>query len=242
SSTASRRADAAESSRSSTLEVRKDAPQGFADFKAQSPPADENKLASVNVAPAQEKVQAKPQEKTQDGLKDKEISHRETDERLGAGRQTDTRAARQTENKQDTQARFLKQEAAPRPAAAAAPRSQEPAPGGEGNYAFDGISENAAQGKLRIEPADNGGTPPALANASEIEVPTELRGREFYVVVEAWGRVREVRPSDDRQRKKKAVREEAQAQAQSGSVSEEERSQKAADSLRNMRFAPSDRP
>ena len=74
-------------------------------------------------------------------------------------------------------------------------------------------------------------------NAAQIELPLDLRGREFVLVVEASGRVREVQPIQKSLRKKTIAREEERAQVQAW----QEKADKDSEALRSLRFVPGDR-
>ncbi len=107
--------------------------------------------------------------------------------------------------------------------------------GGEGSatskLATDSVSPAP---RLELTAIDGAGSVPALTNAEGIEVPAELKGREFVLVVDASGRVREVRPSEPALRKKR-LRQEADREA---SVADA----KAPRVLLELRFRPGDRP
>ena len=78
---------------------------------------------------------------------------------------------------------------------------------------------------------DGQGAPPALASATPDERFAPLRGREFVLVVEAQGRVRDVLPSTG---DGFLSRTDAQTSAAQPSA--------AVDVLRALRFAPGERP
>ena len=89
----------------------------------------------------------------------------------------------------------------------------------------------AAAPRLTVRAVDGQGTPPALASRIPEEAFAPLRGREFVLVVEAQGRVRDVLPSSE-----------------TGFVARSDARMAAAhppgalDALRALRFAPGDRP
>ncbi len=124
---------------------------------------------------------------------------------------------------------------APRAKALAAPvqRRQvttvEPAGGESGSAsAADAIS---ASPRLSVRPVDGQGAAPALTSSIPDERFAALRGQEFVLVVEAQGRVRDVLPSS-----------EAGFVARSDSRTAAAPPPSALDPLRDLRFAPGDRP
>jgi hypothetical protein len=87
--------------------------------------------------------------------------------------------------------------------------------------------------RLLIGPFDGEGTAPALVSAPADARLAPLHGREFVLTVEAGGRVRSVHPAprgDTSTFEKKKTEPSADAAAGSGDV------------LRELRFAPGDRP
>jgi Putative zinc-finger len=213
-----RPATASEPAREGALE-KKAAVSGDASSESLKSTSVDEKLAAGN-APPKEKLQAN------------EVSHRDADKRVNA--------AKPSESKFEAQARATRQESAPGPpaAAAAAGRLGERA-GGEGAPLLDGVSDaSAARPSLKILAGDDWGSVPALLNAPQIDLPLDLRGREFVLVVEASGRVREVQSVQKNLRKKTAAGEEERAQAQVW----QEKADKDSEALRSLRFVPGDRP
>jgi hypothetical protein len=216
-----RPAAAPEPARQAALE-KKETGLGYASsdtLKSSSTSSVDGNLSASN-APAKEKPQ------------DKEASRRDADNRLNA--------AKPSERKLQAQAGSMNQEAAPGPpaAAAGAGRVGEKA-GGEGAYSVDGLADqSAARPRLKIIAGDDWGSVPALLNAAQIDLPLDLRGREFVLVVEASGRVREIQPVQKSLRKKTAAREEERAQVQAW----QEKADKDSEALRSLRFVPGDRP
>ena len=216
-----RRAAAPEPAREAALE-KTETGRGYASsdsLKSSSTSSVDGKLSASN-APLKEKPQ------------DKETSRRDADNRLTS--------AKPSERKLQAQAGSMNQEVAPAPpaAAAGAGRVGEKA-GGEGALLLDGVSDSsAARPSLKILAGDDWGSVPALLNAAQIDLPLDLRGREFVLVVEASGRVREVQPVQKSLRKKTAAREEEHAQVPAW----QERADKDSEALRSLRFVPGDRP
>jgi hypothetical protein len=213
-----RPAAASEPARGGALEKKAATPGDASPETLKSSSVDE-KLAAGN-APLKEKLQAN------------EVSHRDADKRVNA--------AKPSESKFEAQTRATRQESAPPPpaAAGAAGRFGEKA-GGEGALLLDGVSDaSAARPSLKILAGDDWGSVPALLNAAQIDLPLDLRGREFVLVVEASGRVREVQPVQKSLRKKTAAREEERGQVQAW----QEKADKDSEALRSLRFVPGDRP
>jgi hypothetical protein len=122
--------------------------------------------------------------------------------------------------------------------------------GGEGGQtsklATDAL---AAPPRLELTALDGVGPVPALANANEIEVPAELKGRAFVLVVEASGRVLEARPDESALRKKAMAQEmdrQSDVSSEKGAATEDKRREltntKGPPSLLALRFQPGDRP
>ena len=169
--------------------------------------------------------------RAKDKLQDNEISRGDADNRINA--------AKPSESKFEAQSGAARQAAAPRPPSAAAGGRVGEKPGGEGAYALDGVADSAAaRPSLKILAGDDWGSVPTLLNAAQIDLPLDLRGREFVLVVEASGRVREVQPIQKGLQKKTAAREEERAQVQAW----QEKADKDSEALRNLRFVPGDRP
>ena len=167
-----------------------------------------------------------------DKLQDNEASRQDADNRMNA--------AKPSESKFEAQSGAARQQSAPRaPAAAAAQGRVGEKAGGEGAYALDGVADSAAaRPSLKILAGDDWGSVPTVLNAAQIDLPLDLRGREFVLVVEASGRVREVQPIQKGLQKKTAAREEERAQVQAW----QEKADKDSEALRSLRFVPGDRP
>ncbi|HTD52161.1 MAG TPA: zf-HC2 domain-containing protein [Thermoanaerobaculia bacterium] len=228
-----RAAGAAEPAREGALE-KGETVHAYANSDTLKSSSVDEKLPASN-ALAKEKPQDKPE---------KEALRRDTDSRMDE--------AKPSESKFEAQARS-RQESAPRPAAAAAAPGRGAAPppavvagrvgeraGGEGGNLVDGVSDSsAARPSLKIVAGDDWGSVPVVVNAADVDLPPDLRGREFVLVVEASGRVRDVRAAEKHStRKKIASRDEERGQ---GAVLEE-KANKGFESLRSLRFAPGDRP
>jgi len=121
--------------------------------------------------------------------------------------------------------------------------------GGEGGTTSRLATDSlAAPPRLELTALDGAGPVPALSNAEAIEIPAELKGRAFVLVVEASGRVLEARP-DDSDLRKRLFRQEA---SREGSVADEKSAaandkvavakEKGPPSLLELRFQPGDRP
>jgi len=156
--------------------------------------------------------------------------------------------------------------AAPKPQSAPAARSNKQAKvkteqgfaaqlqeraGGEGGTTSRLATDSlAAPPHLEITSLDGTGTVPAVSNADSIEVPTDLKGRAFVLVVEASGRVLEARPDDSDLRKKlyrqEASRESSVADDKSAPANDKvvvaKEKGKGPPSLLELRFQPGDRP
>ena len=148
-------------------------------------------------------------------------------------------AAKPSESKFEAQTGAARQEPAARPpAAAAAPGRAGDRAGGEGAASLDGFADSTAvRPSLKILAGDDWGSVPTLLNAAQIELPLDLRGREFVLVVEASGRVREVQPIQKSLRKKTIAREVERAPVQAW----QEKADKDSEALRSLRFVPGDR-
>jgi hypothetical protein len=120
--------------------------------------------------------------------------------------------------------------------------------GGEGGTTSKLATDSlAAAPRLEITSLDGAGPVPPVSNAGAIEVPAELKGRAFVLVVEASGRVLQARP-DDPDLRKKLVRPEASREA---SVADDKgvlandkvvAKEKGPPSLLELRFQAGDRP
>ena len=108
--------------------------------------------------------------------------------------------------------------------------SLEPS-GGEAGGA-NAVDSAASPPHLSVRTADGQGAPPALASQPPDQRLTALRGREFILIVDARGRVREVLPQES----DGSLSKREPATAQAGQVTG------AMDALRALRFAPGDRP
>ena len=108
-------------------------------------------------------------------------------------------------------------------------KSEEVA-GGEGAAGAVTAPEDASSPRLLVYPADGGGTAPAIATPGAAQLLAAERGREYFLLVEAGGKVRDARPSGA---KKGFVPEPAPAAR--------EREVKAPAAVWNLRFAPGDR-
>jgi putative zinc finger protein len=207
------------SAREAALE-KGEALRAYANSDTLSSSSVDGKLTASN-APAKEK------------LKDKEVLRRDADSRVNA--------AKPSESKFEAQTGLTRQESGPPPqaAAAAAGRVAEKA-GGEGGVSLDGFSDSsAARPNLKILAADEWGSVPLVVNARDFDLPADMRGREFVLLVEASGRVRDVRATEKRSLKKKtAARDDERAQ----DPALEEKTDKGPEALRSLRFAPGDRP
>lgn len=212
------RATASETAREGALENKPALRESASSETLKSSSVDE-KLAGGNV-------------RAKDKLQDNEASRRDADNRVNA--------AKPSESKFEAQTGAARQAAAPRaPAAAAAAGRVGEKAGGEGAYALDSVGDSAAaRPSLKILAGDDWGSVPTLLNAAEIDLPLDLRGREFVLVVEASGRVREVQPIQKSLQKKTTAREEERAQAQAW----KEKVDKDSEALRSLRFVPGDRP
>jgi hypothetical protein len=169
--------------------------------------------------------------RAKDKLEDNEASRLDADNRMNA--------AKPSESKFEAQSGAARQAAAPRPPAAAAQGRVGEKAGGEGAYALDGVADSAAaRPSLKILAGDDWGSVPTLLNAAQIDLPLDLRGREFVIVVEASGRVREVQPIQKSLQKRTVAREEERAQVQAW----QEKADKDSEALRSLRFVPGDRP
>lgn len=170
--------------------------------------------------------------RAKDKLQDNEASRQDAANRMNA--------AKPSESKFEAQTGAARQQSAPRdPAAAAAQGRVAEKAGGEGAYARDGVADSAAaRPSLKILAGDDWGSVPTVLNAAQIDLPLDLRGREFVLVVEASGRVREVQPIQKSLQKKTVAREEERAQVQAW----QENADKDSEALRNLRFVPGDRP
>jgi hypothetical protein len=126
--------------------------------------------------------------------------------------------------------------------AASAPRDLKAASaadhaGGEAG-AGAGVAADAAEGKverirLTVRPLDGLGEPPAVARAPSDPSLSPLRGREYVLVVEADGSVREAaasRPAPEALAKSKDLAANTAVTAESPSI------------FLELRFAPGDRP
>jgi len=132
-------------------------------------------------------------------------------------------------------------ESKPEAPAAAQRTANSPAPadraGGEGSLSSNlSLDSSATRVHLDITAADEAGAAPLLLNGAHVELPTELHGREFRLIVETTGHVREVTAIDTGLRKKAILRQEA-ARSDAGAAEE-----KAAHPLKALRFEPGDRP
>ncbi len=123
------------------------------------------------------------------------------------------------------------------PAASSASRAQERLGGEAAQYQSTKDAGEAGALRLRLEilPMDGGGTPPAIVAGTDNALPTDLRGREFTLIVEAGGRVREVRAAEGKLRKKSLAKEESSRDQLA--VSDE----KAPQALKDLRFEPGTR-
>jgi len=118
---------------------------------------------------------------------------------------------------------------APKFAAVVSPNA-EPS-GGEGAVARSMLSAEAPPPRLVILPADGEGSVPALLPGASLEQLAGERGREFLLVVETQGRVREVRPADsEKSRRARVEAPEGKPPSPAMRV------------LLDLRFAPGDRP
>ncbi len=163
--------------------------------------------------------------------------NKEANERDAAGRRASDRAA---EPKPQARARAIappvsRGEPAP-PPPPPPPSVRLEASGGEGALSSKLASDlSSTPPRLEIVPIDSAGPAPALLNAAAIDVPAELKGREFVLSVEASGRVRQVQPSDsERLDKKVSAQSPSRAAGLSGAKTEQP--------LLDLRFAPGDRP
>ena len=104
-------------------------------------------------------------------------------------------------------------------------------PGGEGAASASAASaEPGAPARLVILPLDGGGNAPAIISPGASEALADLRGREYFLLVEAAGRVREARLDGKGLRH---ARPRSKESLESSS---------APPSVRNLRFTPGDRP
>lgn len=103
--------------------------------------------------------------------------------------------------------------------------------GGEGALAPSTASaEPGASARLVIQALDGEGSAPAVASPGASETLAGLRGHQYFLLVEAGGRVREARPDG---KKPRGARTRAKESVQSDS---------APPPVWNLRFTPGDRP
>jgi len=118
-----------------------------------------------------------------------------------------------------------------RDAASPGPARSLERPGGEGAASASAASaEPGAPARLVILPLDGGGNAPAIVSPGASEALSDLRGREYFLLVEAGGRVREARVDGKGLRH---ARPRSKESLESSS---------APPSVRNLRFTPGDRP
>ena len=108
-------------------------------------------------------------------------------------------------------------------------KSEEVA-GGEGAAGAVTAPEDASSPRLLVYPADGGGSAPAIATPGAAQLLAAERGREYFLLVEAGGKVRDARPTGA----KKGFVPEPEPAAR-------EREVKAPAAVWNLRFAPGDR-
>lgn len=117
------------------------------------------------------------------------------------------------------------------PATLAAP-PQPAGAGGEGD-ASARVAAAAARLHFSVSEIDGFGAPPALVSREGIELPSSVRGREYVLVVDSQGTVRQVSPVSSRDSAAPpAVRERPVARAESAVPA----------SLSRLQFAPGNRP
>ena len=151
---------------------------------------------------------------------------------------TEVSAARESQGRVASSQRV---ESKPEAPAAAQRKTNPPAladrAGGEGSLSSNlALDSSTIRSRLDITAIDEAGAAPPLLNGTEVELPAELHGRDFRLIVETSGRVREVTPIETGLRKKSILRQEP---ARSDAAPAEE---KAAHPLKTLRFQPGDRP
>jgi hypothetical protein len=105
-------------------------------------------------------------------------------------------------------------------------------PGGEGSATSSAASrEPGAPARLVIVPVDGQGNAPEIVSAGAAELLSDLRGRQYFLLVEASGRVREASAIGGKSLQKRARAKDAQ---ETGTA--------APPSVRGLRFRPTDRP
>lgn len=126
------------------------------------------------------------------------------------------------------------------PPASEESRTARPDTAAAGGVSTSRLAMDAAGGHahpvLVIVPIDEAGAAPPLVGGGDLDLPEQLRGHEFVLVVEAGGQVREVKPADT------GVRHRVQAQAEADRPDVAAVSLEAQRSLRRLRFQAGERP
>ena len=118
------------------------------------------------------------------------------------------------------------------PQAAAAAPPQPAGAGGEGD-AFARSDAPAAPMRFSVREIDGFGAPPALLSDARLELPPGERGREYVLVVDAQGTVRQVsRASSEDSAPPPSARERRIARAEAATPAP----------LSRLRFAPGNHP